>query len=86
MLNRDHLAFEIGQLGGHRPVTANEERCWPEDNDRDTSRNLIIGALLVLRTCDLRCPRRYALSLQAKLLASVVRIRDGRNVSWRDLG
>jgi hypothetical protein len=53
-LDRDHLAFELSDFRSQRTVTTNEKGGRPEHNDGDACRNLIVRALGVLSTRDLR--------------------------------
>jgi hypothetical protein len=48
LLDGDHLALHLRKLGRRPLVTADEERCRPEYDDRRGRRPAVFGALAVL--------------------------------------
>jgi hypothetical protein len=48
LLNRGHLAFEIGEFRSGRTIPAYEESRRPEDDNGHARCNLIVGPLLIL--------------------------------------
>jgi hypothetical protein len=74
LLDGNHLALHLGELGRGLLVTTDEKGGRPEDNDRGRGGDAVFGPLTILSTGKRSGPGGYRLSLERKLLAIVRRI------------
>ncbi len=71
LLDGNHLALHVGQLGCCLFVTTDKKRRRPEDDDRRRGGDAVLCPLAVLSAGQRGSPCRDGLSLQGKLLAGV---------------
>jgi len=85
LLDRDHLAFHVGELRGSLFVTADKKCGWPEHDDSSRRDQAVFRPLAVLGAGKGGRSLRNTLSLKPQLLAVVGLVHDRRNVRRRDI-
>jgi hypothetical protein len=85
LLDRDYLAFHVGELRGSLFVTADKKCGWPEHGGSSRRDQAVSRPLAALGAGKAGRSLRNTLSHKPQLLAVVGLVHDRRNVRRRDI-